>query len=132
MMNSKGKSAFGQTYKGQDFSKEKDMCVPDQSLSLQEILDHFVRNEPIPVDMGGEFGGDDVDNPLSVDLEKMARADLTVKAEYYHALEDLRNRYKAQETAIEKSKRETREKAEKDKLKADLRLEIEAEKKVSI
>lgn len=128
MMTAKNRSAFGSSYKGQDFSKVVDMTVPDQSLSLQEILERFVRNEPLPIGKGGEYDDDaDLDNPLSIDLEKIARADMTEVMEYYNALEDLKKRYDAQE------KKAAQEKAEADKLeyerhlKEEYRLELEKE-----
>lgn len=122
------KSAYGEIYKGQDFSNVPDIVVPDQSLSLQEILDRFTRNESLPVDMGGEFGSEDFDNSLNIDLEKMARADLTEKAEYYNALEELKKKFKAQESEAEKRQRAAKEKADKDQLEAEIRAKIASEK----
>lgn len=117
----KVKSAYGKTdpYLGIDFSDIPDMVVPDQGMSLREILDRFVRNEPLPVDMGGQFGNEDLDNPLNIDLEKMARADLTDKADYYNALEEIKKSYKAQEKAAENAKAEAARKAEIERIRAE-------------
>lgn len=115
------KSAYGQAYKGQDFSKVPDITLPDQSLSLQEILDRFTRNEPLPVDMGGEYSGeDDFDNPLNVDIEKLARADITEKAEYYNALEELKKRYMDQEKKVLEEEETARKKAEAERIRAEV------------
>lgn len=123
------KSAYGgPRYAGQDYSNVVDLTIPDQSLSLQDILERFTRNETLPVDMGGEFGDEDFDNPLNVDLEKMGRADLTEKADYYNALEQLKKRYKAQEKAEADKAEAIAKKAEEDRIRAEILAGLTPEK----
>lgn len=85
---------------GLDLSKQEVLVVPDQSLSIQEILDRFTIGEELPIGRGVQYGEDeDMDNPLNVDLEKMADADLVDKAEYTEKLREVQRRYEKQEKA---------------------------------
>jgi len=59
----------------QDFSKEKIQTVPNQSLTLREIIKRFMRKEPLPVQQEGLY------IETLGDLEKLARQDLTVRAD---------------------------------------------------
>lgn len=60
---------------GQDLSKEKSVVVPNQSMTLKEILRRFVRRESLPIERQGiyaeGFG----------DLEKIMHEDFTVQEE---------------------------------------------------
>lgn len=60
---------------GQDFSNEKTVTVPNQSMTLKEILRRFVRRESLPIQRQGiyaeGFG----------DLEKIMHEDFTVQEE---------------------------------------------------
>jgi len=60
---------------GQDFSNEKPVVVPNQSMTLKEILRRFVRRESLPIERQGiyaeGFG----------DLEKIVHEDFTVQEE---------------------------------------------------
>lgn len=100
---------------GEDYSNEVDQVVPDQSMSLEEILTRFVRGESLPVGMEVQEG-DDSDNPLNVDLEKLANSDLVDKEEFVGKLRDLQARYDAQEKkkAAELEEKKRKEFAEKD------------------
>lgn len=60
---------------GQSFVGIKRCTVPNQSLSLREILKRFVRREPLPLHREGSF------EERFGDLEKVARADITVQME---------------------------------------------------
>lgn len=62
--------------KGQDFSKEKIVVVPNQSMSLQEILRRFVRRESLPISKEGTY------DTRFGDLEKMQNLDITEKMEH--------------------------------------------------
>lgn len=98
---------------------EPTQVVPDQSLSLKEILHRFVRQEALPVSHQGQYGSEimdpEVDNPLNVDLEKLRYADLTEKDEYKEATKQVQREYDAQEKAkADKARKEAQEKAEKD------------------
>lgn len=90
-------TALPKPSEGISFIGIKDEVVPDQSMSLQEILERFTRGEAIPVGMQTETGDEDLDNPLNVDLEKMKFADLTDKAEYSEKLEEVKRSYDKQE-----------------------------------
>lgn len=65
----------------QDCSGWSQHTVPNQSLSLREIIKRFVRREPLPMSKEGTyFEGD-------YDLEKLGSSDITEKHE---VLEDLK------------------------------------------
>lgn len=65
---------------GQDFTKDKIVTMPNQAMTLREIIRRFVRKESLPLEMEGfyseKFG----------DLEKMSRQDITVKMERAEAI----------------------------------------------
>lgn len=82
---------------GVDFSKEVALVVPDQSMSLQEILKRFTRGESLPIGVSTEYGDENLDNPLNVDLEKIRLADLVDQADYVDKLKDVKTRYDKQE-----------------------------------
>lgn len=72
---------------GQDLTKEVVLTVPQQSLTLAEIIRRYVRHQPIPVSsINGVYC-----NGLG-DLEKLDGEDLTVKAE---RVAELRTQVKA-------------------------------------
>lgn len=81
---------------GADFSKEKVQVVPDQSLSLQEILTRFTRGESLEIGREGNFH----DSPD--DLEKIAHLDLVEREEYIESMKEIQKRYKEQEEARKK------------------------------
>lgn len=98
------KNAVPEPSVGEDYSKIVSLVRPDQSLSLQEILDRFTRGESLPVEFQAEFGADDPDNPLNVDLEKLQHADLVEKAEYIEKLKAISENYRKQEASKAKKK----------------------------
>jgi len=57
----------------QNFSKEKNLTVPNQSMSLKDILNRFIRRESLPVQKNGIY------NDQLGDLEKMATEDVTIQ-----------------------------------------------------
>lgn len=89
---------------GVDYSKEVDQVVPDQSMSLQEILARFTRGEPVPV------GHETSEGIQEHDLEKLKHADLVDKAEYKEKLEEIKTKYEKQEAA--KAKKQKQKEAE--------------------
>lgn len=89
---------------GESFIGVVDTVVPDQSMSLKEILTRFTRGEPVPV--GHETSHAEMD----VDLEKLAHADLVERAEYRSKLDEVKKRFETQE-----AKRKADEKAAADK-----------------
>lgn len=60
---------------GQDFTKVKSHFLPNQSLTLKDIIKRFIRKESLPI------GRDGVYNENLGDIEKMAREDITVQQE---------------------------------------------------
>lgn len=60
--------------KGQDFTGVKKVTVPNQTLSLKDILQRFIRKESLPINHDGEYVED---HPLG-DLEKFSRSDISV------------------------------------------------------
>lgn len=109
---------------------EVDQVVPDQSLSLKEILKRFVRHEALPIGNNASFGnGQDPegDSPLNIDLEKAAHWDLVERQEFKQKVEDMQRQYESQE----KSKREKAhaEKVAKDKAEIESRIQAEVEKR---
>lgn len=69
----------------------KKIVVPDQSLSLQEILDRFTRGEPL------EIGRDVQYHESDDDLEKMSHLDPVDKAEYIEKLKETQRKFDRQE-----------------------------------
>lgn len=62
----------------QSFKNVKTIVVPNQSLTLKQILDRFVRRLPLPVREGdGVF----IDGYEDVDLEKIQHEDITIRKE---------------------------------------------------
>lgn len=109
-----------ETWPGIDFSKEKVIVLPDDSLSLEEILDRFTRKESLPIGLDMEYGEDESDNPLNIDLEKMANADLVDKELYLKALYEVSARFKRQEQ--EKAEAEANAKTEAEKAEVEKRI----------
>lgn len=104
---------------GVDYSKEVDQVVPDQSMSLQEILARFTRGEPVPV------GHETSEGIQEDDLEKLKHADLVDKAEYKEKLEEIKTKYEKQEAA--KAKKQKQKEAEE--LEAQIIAKYEAKLK---
>lgn len=111
--------------------KEKDQVVPDQSMSLKEILTRFTRSEPLPVGHNGSYGSDsgidpESDSPFNIDLEKARHMDLTEKDDF----KELVAQAEAEHKAAEQKKAETgrQKKAEKDKAEFEKRVRMEARK----
>lgn len=77
-----------------------ELVVPNQALSLQEILKRFTRNQPVAV--GREASFDEGEE----DLEKVAHGDLVDRAEFVEKQKELQRKYKAQEEAKEKAERD--------------------------
>lgn len=61
---------------GIDFSKEKVVVVPDQSMSLHEIIKRFTRRESLPVQREGFY------ESRFDDLSKYHALDYTEKEDY--------------------------------------------------
>lgn len=95
---------------------EADQTVPDQSLSLAEILRRFTRHEVLPVGHKGQYGSEvlmdpENDSDLNVDVEKLRHADLTEKQDYRNNVRDHLEQWKREED--EREAKAKREKAER-------------------
>lgn len=90
------KSSIPDPWTGVDYSDVEDTVVPDQSMSLEEILLRFTRGEPLPVGMDVQEG-EDSDNPLNIDLEKIANSDLVDREEFIEKLKEVQRQYNDQE-----------------------------------
>lgn len=90
--------------KRQSFANVKRATVPNQSMSLREIIKRFVRREALPVSKEGlyeeRFG----------DIEKMSRLDITEQME---VVNDLKTRIAKFEAGIEAQNKKEREEAKK-------------------
>lgn len=92
-------------------TRAKKIVVPNQAMSIHEILERFTRNEQLPI-------GKDVQYHESEDdLEKISHMDLVDRAEYVEKLQETQKLYQAQEAK--------KEKAVKDKIAADYREKVE-------
>lgn len=60
---------------GQDYTGVKIVTVPNQSMTLRDILKRFIRKESLPVQQEGIYAEN------LGDLEKLARQDITVRME---------------------------------------------------
>lgn len=104
--------------KGISFVGCEVLTVPDQTLSLAEILERFTRDEALPI-------GHDVsyDDDAEVDYEKMKYADLVDKAEFADRMKQKAKEIKEILDArdAENAAAIAAEKAEMDEVKAELR-----------
>lgn len=83
--------AFPVMSKGVSFEGVKKSVVPNQALTLQEILARFTRGEAVNVAREGNYH----DGPD--DLEKVANMDLVDKQEYIDNLKTTQKNYEKQE-----------------------------------
>lgn len=110
------KSSLPEPWEGVDYTNEIDQVIPDQSMTLEEILTRFTRGETLPVGMEFADGDEEGDNPLGVDLEKVKNSDLVDKAEFIEKLKDVQRQFDEQEQkkAADKKAAEAKAFAEKD------------------
>lgn len=104
--------AIPKPVEGQKFTGVK-LTVPDQSMSLQEILTRFTRNEPLPI--GNQVNFHESDD----DLEKISKMDLVDRQEYIEKLKTTQENFSKQEKkkaeiARKKLEDEALEKAKKE------------------
>ena len=103
------------------------LVVPDQSMSLKEILQRFVRKEPLPVSHRGSFGSEgeidpESDSEFNIDQEKAKSWDLTEKQEF---ADKVRAKH-AEHHALEQDK------LRKQKVQAELKAKEDYDKRVRI
>lgn len=83
---------------GKDFSKVKSITVPNQNMTLRDILKRFIRKESLPVEMEGVYY-----EGLG-DLEKLQTEDITVRKEMAADLRrNIARAKSAQKAAAEKA-----------------------------
>ncbi|MEM2002456.1 MAG: hypothetical protein QXT77_07425 [Candidatus Methanomethylicaceae archaeon] len=105
---------------------DKTQVVPDKSLTLVEILKRFTRGEALPLGHTVNYGGDeDLDNPLNVDLEKVAFADLTEKDELKQQIEAVQAKHKEEEAVKAKKTAEAKAKAKAEAEEKRIQDEVE-------
>lgn len=91
----------------------KKIVVPNQAMSLQEILERFTRNEQLPIGKDAQY------HESEDDLEKVVHMDLVDREEYMEKQKNIQKMFKAQEAkkkkaADEKIAAEYRQKVEDD------------------
>lgn len=80
--------------KGEDYSKSEILVVPNQSMSLHEILLRFTRKERLPVSHEHIYGDDIAEKGVPIgdlDLEKESRQDIF---DMHQRAESIRDRIK--------------------------------------
>lgn len=102
--------AFPKPSKGLKITGKR-LVVPNQAMSLQEILERFTRNEPLPI--GKDVSYHESDD----DLMRVSRMDLVDRQEYVQKLEETKKAYDRQEKAKEKKRREKLEAEEREKIR---------------
>lgn len=92
---------------------DKKIVVPNQSMSLEEILHRFTRGEPLAI--GREVQYHESDD----DLEKVSNMDLVDRQEFVEKLKSTRKEYDKQEKARKKAEADRIEKLAVEKLAAE-------------
>lgn len=92
---------------GKSFKGVELLTQPDQSMSLQEIIERFTRGEPQAIGKKVEFDGDpDMENPLNVDLEKLLKKDRVDRDEYFEQVNTFAREARKQQAEIERKKKQ--------------------------
>lgn len=104
---------------GLDFKGIKKVTVPNQSMSLEEILTRFTRGEEIPIGQPTTYQDDEnISSHLDVDFEKIQYMDLVDRDEFAKTLKQTIGDYNDQTKARQKRAMEKAIKAEFEKQKA--------------
>lgn len=101
-------------YEGQSGFPPK-LVQPNQSMSLEEILERFTRGEPVAIGRDVQYHESDDD------LEKVSNMDLVDKAEYVDKLKQTQKNYEKQERKKAKAEKERLEKIALDKIEQEHR-----------
>lgn len=88
----------------------KSKTIPDQSMSIQEIVKRFVRGIPVDVVQRDPVYIDQEED----DLERLSRMDFGEKAEYAAALAERNARVQAELAEAERNESEAKQKAAKE------------------
>lgn len=107
---------------------EPKQVLPDQSLSLKEILQRFVRHEALPVGRNMTYGSENYidpesDSELNIDVEKARYWDMTEKAEFKARVKEYESVHQTNEAKRAKAK------ATADAKKAELEFNEKVEKR---
>lgn len=120
--------AHPEPYKGSDLGGKK-ITVPDQSMSLKEILQRFVRGEPVPVGRDVQY------HESEDDLEKIAHEDLVDQAEFHEKQVETQKTYVREQKAREQKERDAvrarLEAEERDKLEKQARDRADKDSKLT-
>lgn len=84
---------------GASFEGVLDCTVPDQSMTLQEILDRFTRGEVLPIGKTVQY------HESEDDLEKVSHLDLVDRAEFIESQKETRRKFEKQEKAKKERER---------------------------
>ncbi|AXH73170.1 MAG: hypothetical protein [Microviridae sp.] len=87
--------------------------VPNQSMSLQYIIERFTRGEAVPVGKEPQYHESDDD------LEKVSHMDLVDKQEFVEKLKSTQKDFEKQEKNRQKKEKERLDKMAVDKIAAD-------------
>lgn len=93
----------------------KSLVVPNQALSLQEILARFTRGEPLAIGREGQY------HESEDDLEKISRMDPVDQEEFRQKWSETQQLYEQQENTRKENRRKKYEKAEREKIAQELR-----------
>lgn len=110
---------------------EPDQVVPDQSLTLKEILARFTRGEALPVGLPVQYGSQteidpESDSEFNIDLEKSRSWDLTEKMEFRQRVDEVKAEFEARQK--EKDAKTKAAEAEKQKADFDKKVRLAAKK----
>lgn len=86
--------------RSQSFKGQKVNTVPSQAMSLQDIIKRFIRKESLPIEKQGFY-----EERLG-DLEKIAREDMTERADRLRYVKDMVKRYQKEEDVRQKKKKD--------------------------
>lgn len=107
--------------KGQSFVGVKNHVVPNQSMTLKEIIKRFIKHESLPIIKEGTYS-----DAQDIDLEKFSQEDIVVRHEmvedHKQKVEGMRaDLDKQQKTALQKAREAKKKEQDElfDRLKKD-------------
>lgn len=104
--------------KAQDFKKSTVHTVPNQSMSLREILTRFTRREPLPVEKEGYY------ETRFGDIEKLKNLDPVEQQEESEKLKDLVKKGGAR---IKKEQQDAEEKRKAEEIEVEVQKRVKAQ-----
>lgn len=113
-------------YAGQDFSHEEVLTVPDEDMSLQEIIERFTRGEALPQGFPTSYyEGED-------DIEKLQHLDIVDKRAYVEKMQTVLDQFDKEEQSrkelVLKQERSKFLKKEEAKIRAKIKAEEDSAK----